>query len=88
MYFENGYKLAYEFVKTNKKEIFGTKKNIPDFAADAVLTFKAGDQEADLEGIKLVYFKDGNIYTSKKTIPTENDQKITVYIGEDKVIGD
>ncbi len=88
MYFENGYKLAYEFVKTNKKEIFGTKKNIPDFDADVALTFKVGESEADLEGIKLVYFKDGNIYTSKKAIPTADDQKITVYIGEEKVLGD
>ena len=88
MYFKNGYKLAYEFVKTNAKEIFGTKKNIPDFDADQALTFKAGEGEADLEGIKLVYFKDGFIYTSKTDVPADDDQKITVYIGEDIVIGE
>ena len=88
MYFKNGYKLAYEFVKTNAKEIFGTKNNIPDFDADVALTFKAGEGEADLEGIKLVYFKDGFIYTSKTGIPADDDQKITVYIGEDIVIGE
>lgn len=88
MYFKNGYKLAYEFVKTNAKEIFGTKNNIPDFDADVALTFKAGEGEADLEGIKLVYFKDGFIYTSKTSVPADDDQKITVYIGEDIVIGE
>ncbi len=88
MYFKNGYKLAYEFVKTNAKEIFGTKNSIPDFDTDVALTFKAGEGEADLEGIKLVYFKDGFIYTSKTGIPADDDQKITVYIGEDVVIGE
>ena len=85
---KNGYKLLYQFIKENEKHIFGTKAAAPDFENDVALTYKAGGEDADLTGIKLVYFKDGCIYTSKENIPTANDQKVLVYIGEDLIIGE
>lgn len=78
----DGYKLLYEFIKENKKSIFAAKA-LPDFENDAEVSF--GD--ADLEGIKLVYMKDGSIYVSKKNVVTEDDQKVLVYAGDDLIIG-
>ena len=88
MELKNGYKLLYQYIKENKKQIFGTKATAPDFEADVALTYKAGEGEADLEGIKLVYFTAGNIYTSKTGVPTADDQKVLVYVGEDLIIGE
>ena len=64
----NGFKLVYEKKIDEERKLFASKENVP--------TETDGELDPNLNalnGIKLVYQKEGKIYGSKENIPTKDD---------------
>lgn len=72
MNLQNGYKVLYEKVTDNKRTFFASKSGV---FADAEQIGEA----IEIGKYKLIYEKDGKIYCSESSAPTENDSCVEAF---------
>ena len=81
----------YEKKVENKNKLFRTKSNVPT-EADDKLTYVdgAGEEVTNIEDYKFIYSKGKKLFAgkSKRQIPDKSDLAMTVWAGEDCVLGD
>ena len=81
----------YEKKVENKNKLFRTKSNVPT-EADDELTYVdgTGEEVTDIEDYKFIYSKGKKLFAgkSKRQIPEKSDLTMTVWAGEDCVLGD
>ena len=83
MNFANEYKLIYVKGTGADRKLYASKKAIPT-EDDAVLD---PNLEA-LEGVKLIYVKNGKFYASKKEVPTDEDVEVEITCDGEAVLVD
>lgn len=81
--------LIYEKKVQGVNHLFGTEGNVPS-ESDEQLSYKDNvGNEVDVSDMVFFYDKKGTIYgnESKLQIPTNEDEKILVYLGDELIIG-
>lgn len=81
MNFVNDYKLIYVKEVEGVRKLYASKSTVT--TDDDVVLVPNLDS---LDGVKLVYEKDGKFYTSAKTITTDEDEGVEVKCGDELVL--